>query len=98
MKKSSGFFEKIKKKINLELGNEPKSIERTQDGLITYYDWGQKNNAEEEWFTQFVRQHFPDLDVPLNFYGVCGKGRFVRRPQQGGKIFFTPENVDEQTE
>ena len=58
MKKSGGFFEKIKKKINLELGNEPKSIERTQDGLITYYDWGQKNNAEEEWFTQFVRQHF----------------------------------------
>ena len=94
MKNETGFLSRLKRKWDIEVGNISKSTEKTTDGKILYHDWGQKNNAENEWFTKFIRYRFPELQTQLNFYGVCGKGRFVRKPIEGKKIFFTPENVD----
>jgi len=89
-----GILSKIKKKLALELGWVPKDFAVTADGLIAYYDWGQKNNAELEWFTEFVRHRMPEQRQRLNFYGVYGKGKFVRRRADGVKVFFSLENVD----
>ena len=85
---------KIFKKIAICLGYKPKAIAKAKNPFIVYYDWGCTVNAENVWFTSFIRKNIPDLNVKLNFYGVYGKGKFVRRKIEGRKIFFSMENID----
>lgn len=80
--------------LAIQLGYAPKVSASTVDHSIIYYDWGNTVNAEEEWFTSFIRKNIPDLNVKLNFYGVYGKGKFVHRAIEGPKIFFSMENLD----
>lgn len=85
---------KFLSKLAIQFGYAPKASASTLDHSISYYDWGKTTNAEEEWFTSFIRKNIPTLNVKLNFYGVYGKGKFVHRAIEGRKIFFSMENLD----
>lgn len=80
--------------MKISLGYRPKSSAATDDGSIVYYDWEKKSDADKLWFTQFIRNRFSDSAYKLNFYGVFGKGRFVRNHIADQKIFFSGENLD----
>ena len=88
------YINKIKYKINLELGKTPKTKATTADGKFSFYDWGEDYNPEDNWFVRFAKHNLLSIDKKLNFYGVYGKGRFVRNKVEGKKIFFSPENLD----
>ena len=88
------YINKIKYKINLELGKTPKTKATTADGKFSFYDWGEDYKPENDWFVRFAKHNLLSIDKKLNFYGVYGKGRFVRNKVEGKKIFFSPENLD----
>ena len=88
------YINKIKYKINLELGNTPKTEATTVDGKFSFYDWGEDYKPENDWFVKFTKHNLKLINTKFNFYGVYGKGRFVRNKAEGKKIFFSPENLD----
>lgn len=85
---------KLKNVIQIAIGNKPKIEMHTKNGLISYYDWMGSADADTEWFSRFIYQHFPAQTEKVNFYGVYGKGRFVHNKINGKKIFFSIENLD----
>lgn len=84
----ASYFNKIKDKIFNYQENE----KLYSDENINYYEWHNYNN--NNWFTKFVQYNFPNVEYKLNFYGVLGKGKAVKRVTDGGKIFFSGENLD----
>ena len=88
------YINKIKYKINLELGKTPKTKATTADGKFSFYDWGEDYKPENDWFVKFIKHNITSISTKFNFYGVYGKGRFVRKTIEGKKIFFSPENLD----
>ena len=88
------YFNKLKYKYNLEVGAIPKTKATTADGKFSFYDWGEDYKPENDWFVRFAKHNLLSIDKKLNFYGVYGKGRFVRNKVEGKKIFFSPENLD----
>ena len=87
-------IDKIKHKINLEAGNIPKTKAYSTDGSFVFFDWANDYKVEDDWFVKFIRHNIAPLNTKFNFYGVYGKGRFVRKAINGKKIFFSPENLD----
>ena len=70
-------------------------------GEISYANWWNMN-PEDYWFTRFVRHHFPEYTgkqdesfKPIRFYSVFGPGRTSGERFDGGKIFFSGENLEE---
>ena len=70
-------------------------------GEISYANWWSMN-PEDYWFTRFVRHHFPEYAgkqdeslKPIRFYSVFGPGRTSGERFDGGKIFFSGENLEE---
>lgn len=88
------FMKKVKEKTDIYFGTVPKTAAFTIDRSIAYYDWSPECNANNQWFTEFIQHNLPNEAYKLNFYGVFGKGRFVRNKLDGGKIFFSGENLD----
>ena len=88
------YIDKVRDKINLEMGNIPKTEAKTLDGKFYFYDWANNYNAENDWFVKFIKHNITSISTKFNFYGVYGKGRFVRKTIEGKKIFFSPENLD----
>jgi len=87
-------FDRIRTEVALHRGKQPKTAVSTKNGLITYYDWSYNADADMQWFTKFILHNFPEQRQKLNFYGVFGKGKFVRQAIDGKKIFFSMENLD----
>ena len=88
------YIDNLKHKIKIEMGLTPKTEAKTLDGKFYFYDWANDYDAEEDWFVKFTRKNIDSINTRFNFYGVYGKGRFVRNKVEGKKIFFSPENLD----
>lgn len=88
------YINNFKNKIKIEIGLTPKTEAKALDGKFYFYDWANDYNVEDDWFVKFTRKNIDSINTRFNFYGVYGKGRFVRNKVEGKKIFFSPENLD----
>ncbi len=88
------YINNFKNKIKIEIGLTPKTEAKALDGKFYFYDWANDYNVEDDWFVKFTRKNIDPINTRFNFYGVYGKGRFVRNEIDGKKIFFSPENLD----
>lgn len=62
---------------------------------ISYGNWWQYKNMNEEWFTKFLRFRFPDVyDFNIRFYSVFGKRKNINKTENKIKIFFAGENLE----
>lgn len=86
-------LEKYVMKVKRRWGVAPDSCFVTEDQLISYNDWW-SCDPNLVWFTRFIRKHFPGIKRKINFYSVFGKGRFIKRNVNAGKIFYSGENID----
>lgn len=50
---------------------KPKTFCQTIDGLYEQYNqWG--GALDNVWWVRFLRRHFPNNSVPVNFFGSLG--------------------------
>lgn len=72
----------------------------TLDGKITYRNWwagytDEYNGVIEEfWFTQFIKNRFPNEEYKLNFFSVWNKHYTIKEKMEGKKIFYTSECIE----
>ena len=72
----------------------------TLDGKITYRNWwagytDEYNGVIEDfWFTQFIKNRFPNEDYKLNFFSVWNKHYNIKEEMEGKKVFYTSECIE----
>ena len=77
----------------LELFSKPKTFCQTRDGLYRQYNqWG--NELDSVWWVRFLRHHFPNNKIPVNFFGPLGTPFFIKRDFSGIKVFYSAEDVE----
>lgn len=71
--------------------NKPKPMLET--GNLSFVNWWKEDPAED-WFTRFIRYHFPDCNVPIRFYSVFGSESKLKDNFEGIRIFYSGENLE----
>ena len=72
----------------------------TLNGKITYRNWWGaripefEGFLEEQWFTQFLEYHFPDVDYKINLFSVFGHEFKFDECMDGKKVFYGHENAN----
>lgn len=73
---------------------KPKTSHRTKDGLYREYNqWGPED-LDQQWFVRFLRRHFPENKIVVNFFGPVSSPFFIKRKFEGKKVFYTGEDVE----
>lgn len=73
----------------------------TLDGKITYRNWWPSKTSEfdgfleEQWFTQYLKHHFPDADYKINLFSVFGNTFRFDENMDGKKVFYSPEQLNQ---
>lgn len=76
-----------------KLFTKPKTFAKTEDGLYYQYNqWG--DNLERQWHVRFLRHHFPNNKIRVNFYGPLQNPFFIKNYKPGKKVFYTGEDVE----
>lgn len=62
---------------------------------ISYCNWWQYKNLQEEWFSRFLLSRFPKVkNFNIRFYSVFGDRKNIKKYQNKINIFFSGENLE----
>ena len=85
----------IKQKLKYfrESNNRDKKPPILSSGNISYANWW-REDPSQIWFTRFIDKNCEDGNEKIRFYSVFGPRCMVLEQFDGGKVFFTGENLE----
>lgn len=54
--------------------------------------------CENQWFTRYLKNKFPNADFKINFFGPFGEHTTIKSEMNGKKVFFSGENLNQRSD